>query len=75
MAAHIRKHPDLEGDGAAAHSMNVVTQHRGDIFAICFIVIAVVSLVWPSVAWWLPFAIIPISIWLRRAGASADDSD
>lgn len=40
-------------------------QLRGPVLAVYFVFIGLVSVVTPAAASWLPFGIIPLSIWLR----------
>ena len=64
MSVHLRRHPELEAgtEDAAEHGPSAL---RGLVFAAWFLLTAVVTVVAPDVASWLPLGIIPLSIWLR----------
>lgn len=64
MSEHLRRHPELEED-PAENIERARSAWRGIIFAAWFGLTAVVSVVAPDVASWLPLGIIPLSIWLR----------
>lgn len=71
MTMHLRRHPELVADrdeGAGRRRSSA----RGLVFAAWFLLTAVVSLVAPDVASWLPLGIIPLSIWLRPSYGAKD---
>lgn len=68
MGWHLQRSPGLCTDAhAAAPPPDRRAALRGPVFAGYFLAIGVVSLFWPEVASWMPFGIIPLSIWFRPA--------
>lgn len=60
---HANKKPQMREDP------NVISQagaQRGLIFALAFVVLAVLSLIFPLLASWLPLILIPVSVWSNR---------
>lgn len=64
MSVHLRRHPELEADRDDA-AVRGLPAARGLVFAGWFLLTAIVSVVAPGVASWLPLGIIALSIWLR----------
>lgn len=71
MAHHLRRHPELLADDAPRFTPAEQRRlaWRGPILGAYFLFIGIVWNVSPSVAAFLPFGIIPLSIWLRPARA------
>jgi uncharacterized membrane protein len=68
LGRHIRRHPELwQQDDEPVYSDSRRSALRGPLFSLYFLAIGLVSLVWPEVSRWMPFGIIPLSIWLRPA--------
>ena len=71
MTMHLRRHPELEADPADLPGRGRSVA-RGLAFAAWFALTAIMSLVAPSIASWLPLGIIPLSIWLRPTYGTQD---
>ena len=71
MTMHLRRHPELvsEQDDVPGHDRAAA---RGLVFAAWFLLTAVVSLVAPDAASWMPLGIIPLSMWLRPTYGAQD---
>jgi uncharacterized membrane protein len=65
MSLHLRRHPGLLDEPASEIGRR--GELRGAVFGGYFLFIGLMTLVAPSVAAWLPFGIIAISIWLGSA--------
>ncbi len=61
---HANRKPDLREEGESSVSRAGV--RRGVIFTVSFIVLAMLSLILPLLASWLPLALIPVSIVSNR---------
>jgi uncharacterized membrane protein len=73
MSRHIRLNPELIDEGEVrSMRTDARSQWRGVLFAGYFLLIGLISLVAPGISQWLPFGIIPLSIWLRPARQDAD---
>lgn len=71
MSFHLRHHPGMLADDAPRYSPEQSRRlaWRGPILGAYFLVIGLFWLVSPSIAAYLPFGIIVLSIWLRPARA------
>jgi len=69
MSFHLRRHPELLADDAPRFTPTEQKKlaFRGPVLGAYFLLIGVVWLTSPNVAAFLPFGIIPLSIWLRPA--------
>lgn len=78
LSYHLSKHPELTDTTAHLSAENRRRANlRGPVIGGFFACIGIVSYFAPQAATWLPFAIIPLSIWLRPGadGDVPDDSD
>ncbi len=69
MAYQLRRHPELLADDAPRYTPAERKRlaWRGPVLGGYFLLIAFVWLISPNIAAFLPFGIIPLSIWLRPA--------
>ncbi|MDI1291073.1 MAG: TMEM175 family protein [bacterium] len=69
MSYHLRHHPELLADDAPRFTPAEQKRlaWRGPVLGAYFLIIGIVWLISPGIAAYLPFGIIPLSIWLRPA--------
>ena len=76
LASHLRAHPELTFED---HAMSEADRRRaalrGPVIGAYFLVIGITSYFAPQVATWMPFGIIPLSIWLRPAATTGEPDD
>jgi uncharacterized membrane protein len=66
MSAHLRRRGELtHAEEAESPQAQLRAALRGPVFGGYFLLIGIVSLFAPSVASWMPFGIIVLSVWLR----------